>query len=81
MKYSTAQVTFQKTFDGTNSDYGYSVKQTSDGGYIISGCRNKLNANSYDIYLIKIDGNGDTLWTKDFGGTGDDYGISYSTSI
>src|SRR5437773_2015502 len=73
--YSEGQVTFQKTFKTINSNasYGYSIQQTSDGGYIIAGFTIILGA-GYNVYLIKTDINGDTLWTKTFGGTLDDYG-------
>ena len=65
-----------KTFGGTGSDYGYSVQQTSDGGYIVVGETSSFGAGSNDVYLIRTDGNGDTLWTKTFGGTSSDYGYS-----
>jgi hypothetical protein len=68
-----------KTFGSYNSDYGYSVQQTTDGGYIITGVTHSFgNGPSYegDVYLIKTDGNGDSLWTKTFGGTSDDWGYS-----
>jgi hypothetical protein len=55
---------------------GKSVKQTSDKGYIIAGYTNSFGAGGYDIYLIKTDENGDSLWTKTYGGRGDDYGNS-----
>ena len=58
-----AQITFQKTYGRANSDEGYSVKQTTDGGYIISG----FGADSGNVYLIKTDSTGDTLWTKTYG--------------
>jgi hypothetical protein len=61
---------FTKTFGGFNTDIGYSVKQTSDGGYIIVGETISFNSgeNYYDVYLIKTDEIGDTLWTKRYGG-------------
>jgi len=67
---SNAQTTFQRTFGGADYDFGYTVQQTTDGGYIVVGHRGPIN--NYDIYLIKTDSNGDTLWTKTYGGTGDD---------
>ncbi len=63
-----------RTYGGAGSDVGYSVKQTNDGGFIIAGATNSFGAGDYDIYLIKTNQFGDTLWTKIFGGTGQDYG-------
>jgi hypothetical protein len=70
------QITFQKTYGGVAADAGYSVQQTADGGYIIVGTTNRNAADSLDVYLIKTDAGGDTLWTKTFGGIRNDYGNS-----
>src|SRR3990172_2968841 len=65
-----------KTFGGTSSDEGYSAQQTTDGGFVIAGLTDSFGAGLYDVYLIKTNGSGDTLWTKTFGGIGIDYGLS-----
>jgi hypothetical protein len=65
-----------KTYGGTTSDYGYSVQQTSDKGYIIAGETWSFGQGGADIYLIKTDANGDTIWTKTYGGANNDYGYS-----
>jgi hypothetical protein len=48
---------------------GRSVRQTSDGGYIVAGWAYTANwLDQIDVYLVKTDIQGDTLWTKSFGG-------------
>ncbi len=64
-----------RNYGGTNYETGYSVQQTSDGGYIIGGYTNSFGS-GYQLYLVKTNASGDTLWTKTYGGTGGDYGYS-----
>jgi len=71
-----AQITFQRTYGGANEDVAYSVHQTVDGGYIIAGYTDSYGAGSGDVYLVKTDAAGDTLWTRTFGGTHEDFGYS-----
>src|SRR5436190_8740411 len=73
---TNAQITFQKTYGGISADNGNCVRQTADGGYIIAGSTESFGADSSDVYLIKTNIVGDTLWTKTFGGVNIDDGSS-----
>lgn len=64
---STAQITFQKTYGYSDADYGYSVKQTIDGGYLLLGQTPTSGGAFSNAYLIKTNQYGDTTWTKQFG--------------
>jgi hypothetical protein len=71
-----AEVRFQRTYGGSGDDRGWSVKQTSDGGFILAGFTTSYGAGLYDIYLIRTDARGDTIWTRTYGDFGSDYAYS-----
>ena len=69
-----SEIKWSKTFGGIGDDEGYFVLSTNDGGCIVLGCT-KTEYNEFtDIYLIKIDENGDKEWDKTYGGDGSEYG-------
>ena len=58
--------------NATGDESATSVSKTIDGGYIIEGISNIFGAGNYDIYVVKIDSLGNTLWSKTYGGTNDE---------
>lgn len=73
---SAPDTLWTRTYGGSAPDAGYSVQQTSDGGFIIAGCTYSFGEGDDDIYLVRTDSLGDTLWTRVYGGTSDDAGFS-----
>jgi hypothetical protein len=67
---------WSQTFGGSSGESCSNIQQTSDGGYIIAGTTHSYGAGNTDVYTIKIDASGDTLWTKTIGGTDSDLGYS-----
>jgi len=65
-----------KTIGGPERDGGFSLIQTSDGGYAITGYTKSFGAGDYDVYVVKLDANGNLQWTKTIGGKKEDVGAS-----
>jgi len=61
-------VAFAKSYGGTRYDVGYSVQQTSDGGYIMAGLYTPSASDPGDVILIKVDSLGNVVWSKRYGG-------------
>jgi len=65
---ANGSIIWSKTYGGTGSDAGEVVIQTSDGGFIVAGTTNSFGAGDSDVYVIRTNPIGDTLWTKTYGG-------------
>jgi hypothetical protein len=72
---TTGDTLWTRTYGGTSNDYGSSVQQTTDGGYIVVGWTASFGNNS-QVYLVKTNATGDTLWSRTYGGTAWDVGYS-----
>lgn len=69
---TTGDTVWTKTYGGINSDYSYKVIQLADSGYILSGYTETYGSGIRDIYVLRINKLGDTLWAKAYGGSGID---------
>lgn len=75
---------WEKHFGGSGEERAYSFVPTDDGGAVIAGTTNSAggdvgtNNGSYDYWLIKIDGEGNLLWSKTYGGSSEDRGLALS---
>jgi len=49
-----------------------SIYETNDGGFILAGFTDQTSDGNSDVLLIKLDSNGNELWSKTYGGEYDD---------
>ncbi len=61
-----------RTYGGSDYDYAEHIEQTTDGGYIMAGYSSSFGTGGWNVYLIKTDINGDTLWTRFYSADGPD---------
>jgi hypothetical protein len=66
---STGNLLWLKSYGGHQNDYGYSVQNAPNNGYLIAGHTRSFGAGNWDVYLIRTDSLGDTLWTRTYGGS------------
>jgi hypothetical protein len=77
---------WDKTFGGTSSDLLFSSSPTLDGGYLLAGYspsratgdKSEESKGGRDYWIVNIDGSGNKIWDKIFGGSSDD--LLYSTT-
>ncbi len=87
---SLGNLLWQKCYGGSESDWGIDIIETYDQGYILSSFSrstdgdvpgNNGNPTTSDIWLVKIDSIGNILWSRNYGGIGDDYPLSIIQSM
>ena len=61
--YANASVEWSKTYNGVDSDFAWSVRQTSDGGYVVAGA----TVNGTDMWLFKTNALGIIEWNQTYG--------------
>ena len=82
---STGQKLWTKKLGGTGVDKALAARLTSDGGYIIAGQTTSTNGDitsnhgGTDAWLVKLDANGNKLWSRTYGGTGNDTAYAITT--
>jgi hypothetical protein len=62
-----------RTYGGSNVEYGFSVCETTDSGYVFVG---RTHSFGNDIYIVRTNIDGDTIWTRAYGRYGLDSGYS-----
>lgn len=75
----TGQVKWMKKI-GNNSEFGRDIVMTQDSGFVIAGSTAfyGTDRNAADIYIIKLDRDGNILWTKTFGNPNTTYDEAYA---
>ncbi|MBN1165893.1 MAG: PKD domain-containing protein [Methanospirillaceae archaeon] len=87
----TGELIWEKCLGGSGDDHATSVIETSDGGYIVAGFTTSddgdvsgFHKGEYptdgDYWVVKLSGNGELIWEKCLGGSGNDYAESIITT-
>ncbi len=76
-------ILWQQVLGGSDGEeWGYSLDSVSDGGILVSGSASSTDANisglqeNGDLWLVRLDPNGNPLWNRAYGGNGSDYSFS-----
>jgi len=70
-----------KHYGGTADDWGESIRQTTDGGYIVAGLTCSYDYGGGDMAIYRLDSNGNKIWFKHYGGTSNEIAYSIQQTI
>jgi len=60
---------WDRTYGGSGVDAAYSLIQTTDGGYAVTGATFSKGAGGADLWVIKLDSQGNMIWDRTYGGS------------
>lgn len=72
---SLGEIELQKTYGSTGSDIGYSVIESTKGGYVVAGETTSFGASSTDGFVLRVDETGNVLWAKIIDGGSEDWAV------
>ncbi len=74
---SFLDIEWERTYGGSQDDWGTSAQQTSDGGFIVAGYTESFGAEFSDFWVLKISSLGVIEWETTYG-KGDEAAFSVS---
>jgi hypothetical protein len=66
------EVLWERNYGGSGAEEGLTISATRDGNLLLAGSTDSFGAGGIDTYLIKIDPDGNELWSKTLGGSLDE---------
>ncbi len=78
---SNGDIEWERTYRGNTDNRAYSIQQTNDGGYIVSGYSGEFESGQEDIWVLKLFSNGDIEWQRTYGGDQADRSYSIKQTI
>lgn len=66
---------WEKTYGGAGGEWCYVIKPLSDGNYAMVGATSSDSKGGFDVYVVKVDPDGNVLWTQTYGGPQNDAGF------
>ena len=76
---TNGNVKWQKTYGGNNDDYASAVAIAPNGDIIVVGYTESFGAGQRDVWVLRLDSNGNVKWQKTYGGEGWD--LAYAVAI
>jgi len=73
---SAGDLVWSKTYGGSGNDWGRAITLTGDQGFIIAGGSSSYSHGGDDLWLLKTNAGGDSLWSRNYGGESDDWAYS-----
>ena len=73
---ANGSILWQSAYGGARDEYANSVQSTADGGYIVAGYTSTFGAGGSDAWVLKLDGSGNVVWQKTYGGAGNEAALS-----
>ncbi|MGQ4891468.1 MAG: hypothetical protein ACP6IP_03165 [Candidatus Njordarchaeia archaeon] len=74
-------VVWNRTYGGDGSDKAFSIIQATDGGYVVAGSTSSFGVGKSDVWLFKIDEDGDVVWNRTYGGDKSDNAYSIARTV
>jgi len=78
---ATGVLIWTRAIGGSQPDFGYAIAQNFTGEYYAYGITNSFGAGLQDLYLIKLNSAGTVLWTKTYGGAGNEFSGNMQVAI
>ena len=69
---SMGHIQWQRAYGGNGGDWARSILQTSDGGYAVAGYTSSFGSGDSDMWVLRLQGDGDIVWQKSYGTSFDD---------